>query len=80
MTRINTSIIITNGTAWPDPLDPGDAEFHLRRGDSSLPQDACFAADVIAAYRRLIFMRPETREHTVQELLARLNIDTENRP
>lgn len=72
-----TKIILKNGVAWPDPLDPADTEWNMRRGVTAdlLPHDLHVAADVIAAYRRLIFLSPEARDGVVQEILANLYLE-----
>jgi hypothetical protein len=61
-------LALPDGTVWPNPLDPGDAQWQMRYAGSPGTSACLVAASTLAAYRELIWM-PERRRREVIKAL-----------
>ena len=56
-----------DGMVWPNPNDPNEARYRLRRGVGS-EEDQMFAARCIAAYAQLVYDPQRVRNDKIESI------------
>jgi len=63
--------------AWPDPRDPEDLEWRLRRLSDPNAHDCREAAAYIEAYRALIGLPQKARNNRIEQMKQQMKRETE---